>query len=56
MTGPETGSATAAAARPLRRRPSRTVLALVVLVVALSAAVRFADLARYPGTVFEEYY
>jgi dolichyl-phosphate-mannose-protein mannosyltransferase len=56
MTGPETGSATAAAARPLRRRPSRTVLALVVLVVALSAAVRFADLARYPGTVFDEYY
>lgn len=35
---------------------SRTVLALVLLVVALSAAVRLVDLGRFRGTVFDEYY
>jgi dolichyl-phosphate-mannose--protein O-mannosyl transferase len=35
---------------------SRRILALVVLVIALSAAVRVVDLGRYPVTVFDEHY
>jgi dolichyl-phosphate-mannose-protein mannosyltransferase len=57
MTGPETGSTIARAAPGATRpRVSRRILALVVLVVALSAVVRIVDLARYPGTVFDEHY
>jgi dolichyl-phosphate-mannose--protein O-mannosyl transferase len=57
MTGPETGSTIALPAPGATRpRVSRRILALVVLVVALSAAVRLVDLARYPGTVFDEHY
>jgi dolichyl-phosphate-mannose-protein mannosyltransferase len=57
MTGPETGSTTAAPAPGTTRpRVSRRVLALVVLVVALSAVVRLVDLGRYPDTVFDEHY
>ena len=35
---------------------SRTILVLVLVVVALSAAVRLVDLGRFPGTVFDEHY
>ena len=57
MTGQETGSTTAAAAPgSTRPRVSRRILALVVLVVALSAVVRLVDLGRYPDTVFDEHY
>lgn len=37
-------------------RPSRRILALVILVVVLSALVRIVDLDRFPGLVFDEYY
>jgi dolichyl-phosphate-mannose-protein mannosyltransferase len=57
MTGPETGSISAAPAPGATRpRVSRRILAIVVLVVALSAFVRLVDLGRYPGTVFDEHY
>jgi dolichyl-phosphate-mannose--protein O-mannosyl transferase len=57
MTGQETGSTTAAAAPgPVRPPVSRRILVLVLLVIALSAAVRIVDLARYPDTVFDEHY
>ena len=57
MTGPETGSTIAAPAPGTTRpRVSRRILALVVLVLALSAVVRLVDLARYPDTVFDEHY
>jgi dolichyl-phosphate-mannose--protein O-mannosyl transferase len=57
MTGPETGSTIATpASGTTRPRVSRRILALVVLVVALSAVVRFVDLGRYPDTVFDEHY
>ena len=39
-----------------RPRPSRRLVALVVLVIALSAVVRLVDLARYSDTVFDEHY
>lgn len=56
MAGQETGSSVAAASGSTRPPVSRRILALVVLVVAVSAAVRVVDLARYPDTVFDEYY
>jgi len=57
MTGPKTGSISAAPAPGATRpRVSRRILAIVVLVVALSAVVRLVDLGRYPGTVFDEHY
>jgi len=57
MTGPETGSNCAAPAPGATRpRVSRRILAIVVLVVALSAFVRLVDLGRYPGVVFDEHY
>jgi dolichyl-phosphate-mannose-protein mannosyltransferase len=57
MTAPATASGTLRALPAAARPPvSRTVLALVLLVVALSAAVRLVDLGRYRVTVFDEYY
>lgn len=57
MTAPETASVTPREL-PVAGRPSvsRAVLVLVLLVVALSAAVRLVDLGRFQTTVFDEYY
>jgi len=57
MTAAETASSIPRALPGAARPPvSRTILALVLIVVALSAAVRFADLDRFRTTVFDEYY
>ena len=57
MTALETASSAPRTLPGAVRPPvSRTVLVLVLLVVALSAAVRLVDLGRFPGTVFDEYY
>jgi dolichyl-phosphate-mannose--protein O-mannosyl transferase len=57
MTAPETAGVTPRELPAAVRPPiSRTVLALVLLVVALSAAVRLVDLGRFQETVFDEYY
>jgi dolichyl-phosphate-mannose-protein mannosyltransferase len=57
MTAQETASAIPRVAPALGRpRISRTVLVLVLLVLALSAGVRLWDLGRFSGTVFDEYY
>jgi dolichyl-phosphate-mannose-protein mannosyltransferase len=57
MTSPKTGS-TSAAPVPGATRPrvSRRILAVVLLVIALSAVLRLVDLGRYPETVFDEHY
>jgi dolichyl-phosphate-mannose--protein O-mannosyl transferase len=57
MTAPATASVTPRELPAVVRPPvSRVVLVLVLLVVALSAAVRLVDLGRFRGTVFDEYY
>jgi dolichyl-phosphate-mannose--protein O-mannosyl transferase len=57
MTAPETAISAPHAPRGAVRPPvSRAVLVLVLLVVALSAAVRLVDLGRFQGTVFDEHY
>ncbi len=57
MTAEETASCTCLASPGSCRSPvSRTVLAIVLLVVALSAFVRLWDLDRFPATVFDEHY
>ena len=57
MTAPETASVTPRNSPPPFALPYRaTVLVLVLLVVALSAAVRLVDLGRFQATVFDEYY
>jgi dolichyl-phosphate-mannose--protein O-mannosyl transferase len=57
MTAPVTASATPRELPAAVRPPvSRTVLILVLLVVALSAAVRLVDLGRFQATVFDEHY
>lgn len=57
MTGQETGTTLRATTDRATRPPvSRLVVALVVVVVALSAAVRLVDLARFPEAVFDEHY
>ena len=45
-----------ASPRPGRRSRHRLIVALVLLTVALSAAVRFAALDAFPDTVFDEHY
>ena len=57
MTALEMASATPRVL-PVAVRPpaSRTILALVLLIVALSAAVRLVDLGRFQTTVFDEHY
>ena len=57
MTAPETASVTHQELPAAVRPPvSRAVLVLVLLVIALSAAVRVVDLGRFQGTVYDEYY
>lgn len=57
MTAQETASASLQASIHPHRPPlSRTVLVLILLVVALSAFVRLWDLGRFPATVFDEHY
>ncbi len=56
MTAPETASVTPRILPAVRPPISRSILALVLLVVALSGAVRLVDLGRFRSTVFDEYY
>ena len=56
MTAPETARVTQRELPAFRPPVSRTVLVLVLLVVALSAAVRLVDLGRFQTTVFDEHY
>jgi dolichyl-phosphate-mannose-protein mannosyltransferase len=56
MTAPETASVTPWELPAVRPPVSRAILVLVLLIVALSAAVRLVDLGRYPATVFDEHY
>jgi dolichyl-phosphate-mannose--protein O-mannosyl transferase len=57
MTTQETASTTTPAVSGSLRPPvSRSILALVLLVVALSAVVRLWDLDRFEQTVFDEHY
>jgi len=45
-----------AATSPGRARASRTIVALVLIVIALSAVVRLVDLSVFPTLVFDEHY
>ena len=49
-------AATRDAPSPARLRRRRLIVALVLLTIALSAAVRFASLDAFPAHVFDEYY
>ena len=49
-------SATRDAPAPAWPRRRRLIVALVVLTIALSAAVRFASLDAFPEYVIDEYY